>query len=163
MDRQSDDGMSNPLWDYSVATYRLDEVAQLCLGLQDDFGVDVNLLMYAGWLAHMERRLSGAHLTELEALIVDWRESVVKPLRLLRRQLHGRAPAEGIRTEIKVLELRAEQQQQDMMYAFYQRAVPLQREPEPLPENLALVARFSSPEYRGWAGTLERLGAILSQ
>ena len=154
--------MSNPLWDYSVATYRLDEVAQLCLGLQDDFGVDVNLLMYAGWLAHMERRLSGAHLTELEALIVDWREGVVKPLRLLRRQLHGRAPAEGIRTEIKILELRAEQQQQDMMYAFYQRAVPLQREPEPLSENLAIVARSSSPEQGGWAVPLARLGTILS-
>ena len=41
MDRQSDDGMSNPLWDYSVATYRLDEVAQLCLGLQDALFVGI--------------------------------------------------------------------------------------------------------------------------
>ena len=154
---------NNPLWDYSVATYRLDEVAQLCIGLQDNFGVDVNLLMYAGWLAHMERCLSNAHLTDLDALIFDWRENVVKPLRLLRRQLHGRAAAESIRNEIKALELRAEQQQQDMMYAFYQRAAPLQRESESLPENLALVARFSSLEYGGWAGPLGRLGTILSQ
>jgi hypothetical protein len=119
--------------------------------------------LYAGWLAHMERCLSGAHLTELDALIVDWRENVVRPLRLLRRQLHGRAPAEGIRNEIKVLELRAERQQQDMMVAFYQRAVPLQRDPEPLPVNLALVARFSNPDQGDWEGPVERLRALLSQ
>ena len=42
--------------------------------LQDTFGLDVNLLLYAAWLAHMDRRLSGEHLAGLEAEIVDWRE-----------------------------------------------------------------------------------------
>jgi uncharacterized protein (TIGR02444 family) len=153
--------MSNPLWDYSLATYRLDEVAQSCLALQDSFGVDVNLLLYAAWLAHMERRLSGAHLTELDALIADWRENVVTPLRALRRQLHGLPRAVNIRNEIKVLELDAEQQQQDMMYAFYQEAAPLPRSPGPLTGNLALVARFSSPESEAWAELIEILGTIL--
>lgn len=154
--------MSNPLWDYSLATYRLDEVAQRCLALQDNFGMDVNLLLYAAWLAHIERCLSGAHLTELDALVADWRDNVIKPLRVLRRQLHELPRAVDIRNEIKVLELRAEQQQQDMMYAFYQRAVPLPRNPQPLPENLAMVARFSSPEHKGWVEPIERLGTILT-
>ena len=163
VDRQYDEGMNNPLWDYSVATYKLDEVAQLCLDLQDGFGIDVNLLLYAAWLGHMERCLCDAHLTELDALVTDWREDVVKPLRQLRRQLYGLSAAEGIRNEIKVLELRAERQQQDMMYGFYQQASPLSPGAGSLSENLACVARFSSPQEVGWAGPLERLSAILSE
>jgi uncharacterized protein (TIGR02444 family) len=162
MDGRTGNSMNNPLWEYSLATYRLDEVAQSCLALQDKFGVDVNLLLYAAWLAHMERRLSDAHLTGLDALIADWRDRVVKPLRVLRRQLHGLPRAENIRNEIKVLELDAEQQQQDMMYAFYQEAAPLPRSPRSLPGNLALVARFSSPEDEDWAEPIEHLGTILS-
>jgi uncharacterized protein (TIGR02444 family) len=152
---------NNPLWDYSLATYRLDEVAQCCLTLQDGFGVDVNLLLYAAWLAHLERRLSSAHLTELDALVADWREDVVKPVRALRRQLTGNTRAQGIRDEIKVLELRAEQAQQDMMYGFYQRAATLPRGFQPLPANLALVAHYASPKDEGWAESVGRLGAIL--
>lgn len=155
--------MSNPLWDYSLATYRLEEVAQSCLALQDNFGMDVNLLLYAAWLAHMERCLSGVHLTGLDALIADWRDDMVKPLRVLRRQLQGLPLSEDSRSKVKVLELSAEQQQQDMMYAFYQRAAPLPRSPRPLPENLAIVARFSSQEHEGWADPIGRLGTILSR
>ncbi len=79
--------MSNPFWDYSLATYSLDGVASTCLALQDTIGLDVNLLLYAAWLARMDQRLSGEHLAGVEAEIVDWRERVIKPLRALRRQL----------------------------------------------------------------------------
>ena len=87
---------------------------------------------------------------------------MVKPLRTLRRQLHGLTRAVNVRDEIKILELDAEQQQQDMMYAFYQEAAPLPRSPRPLPENLALVARFSSPEDEGWAEPIERLANLIT-
>ena len=65
---QSGYTMSNPLWEYSLATYRVKEVAQTCLTLQDTFDMDVNLLLYAAWLAHMNRCLSAGHLCELDML-----------------------------------------------------------------------------------------------
>ena len=160
MDRRTDHTMSNPLWDYSLAVYGLDGVATTCLALQDTFGLDVNLLLYAAWLAHRERRLSHAHLIEVDGLIAEWREKVVQPLRLLRRQLREYPGAAGIHDEIKALELRAEQQQQDMMYAFFQRADGLPWAHGPLQENMALVARFSSPNDENWAAAIGDLTTL---
>ncbi|HEY6132031.1 MAG TPA: TIGR02444 family protein [Halioglobus sp.] len=154
--------MNNPLWDYSLATYSRDGVAQTCLQLQDTYGMDVNLLLYAAWLAQKERYLSRDHLLEVDALIADWRNNVVRPLRALRRYLHAEPPADGIIDEIKTLELRAEQQQQDRMYAFQQRAAVLPRAARPLQENLVQVAQLFSPENSGWASGLAHLVALLS-
>jgi len=149
--------MSNPFWDYSLATYGLDGVASTCLALQDTIGLDVNLLLYAAWLARMDQRLSGEHLAGLEAEIVDWREMVIKPLRTLRRQLQDYSRASGVREEIKALELRAEQQQQDLMFAFFQRTGDLPQAPQPLRENLVLVAQFTCPQNAVWELTIDRL------
>jgi len=110
--------MSNPFWDYSLATYGLDGVASTCLALQDTIGLDVNLLLYAAWLARMDQRLSGEHLAGLEAEIVDWREMVIKPLRTLRRQLQDYSRASGVREEIKALELRAECARRSKLWSY---------------------------------------------
>lgn len=149
--------MSNPFWDYSLASYGLEGVAPGCLVLQDTCGLDVNVLLYAAWLAQMDQRLSGEHLAGLEAQIVDWRERVIKPLRALRRQLQDYPPASGMLEEIKALELRAEQQQQDLMFAFFQMNDDLPRASRPLRENLVLVAQFACPQDAGWELTVDRL------
>jgi uncharacterized protein (TIGR02444 family) len=157
MDRRPGYTMSNPFWDYSLATYALDGVATSCLVLQDTIDLDVNLLLYAAWLAHMDQRLSGEHLAGVEAQIVDWRERVIKPLRALRRQLQDFTRAAGVCDEIKTLELHAEQQQQDLMFAFFQRAGDLSRAPRPLRENLLLVAQFACPQAAGSELTIDCL------
>jgi uncharacterized protein (TIGR02444 family) len=149
--------MSNPFWDYSLAVYQLDGVATSCLTLQDSFGLDVNLLLYAAWVACREQRLSDAHVGGVESVIVDWREQVVRPLRALRRQLQGYPRAAGVCDDIKHLELRAEQQQQDMMYAFFQQSAGLPHTPRSLRENLLLVAQMTCPETDEWLVVLERL------
>jgi len=140
----------------------MDEVAPTCLALQDDFGVDVNLLLYAAWLAHLERRLSDTHLRAVDGQVAGWREGVVRPLRTLRRQLQGMAPAAAIRDEIRALELRAERQQQDTMYRYYQRAASLPREALSLPGNLSLVARYCSRGASGWEAPIGRLHSLLA-
>jgi uncharacterized protein (TIGR02444 family) len=149
--------MSNPFWDYSLATYSLEGVASTCLALQDTIGLDVNLLLYAAWLARMDQRLSGEHLAGLEADIADWREMVIKPLRALRRQLPDYSSASWVRKEIKALELRAEQQQQDLMFAFFQKTGDLPQAPRPLRENLVLVAQFACAQNAGWELTIDHL------
>ena len=72
--------MDNPLWDYSLATYDAEDVASACLRLQDDFGMDVNLLLYAGWIARSEQALNAPHLRELDELVAEWREKAVADL-----------------------------------------------------------------------------------
>ncbi len=149
--------MSNPFWDYSLAAYALDGVATSCLTLQDSYGLDVNLLLYAAWLAGMDQRLIDQHLAGVEAAIVVWRDTVIKPMRTLHRQLQDYPPASGVLDEIKVLELRAEQLQQDMMYAYFQQADDLPRTPRPLQDNLWRVAHFVCPGDPAWEPFIDRL------
>ena len=98
--------MSNPFWEFSLAHYALDGVPQACLALQDEFGLDVNVLLYGAWLAAMDRCLTLEHLEDMERHIAPWRDRVVQPLRALRRQWRDYPAASGIRDEIKRLELR---------------------------------------------------------
>ena len=150
----------NPLWDYSIATYSLEGVAPACLALQDMFGLDVNVLFYAAWLAQLEQRLSHDHLAGVEALIADWRHDMVKPLRALRQRWRQVPNAVDICDEIKSLELRAERQQQDTMYAYYQGSAGLPWAARPLRENLALVASFSGQEDESRFAAIERLALL---
>ena len=62
---EEDSAGENVFWTYSLAVYRRKEVAQCCLALQDDAGVDVNLLLYAGWLAGKGQRLDSYHLEQV--------------------------------------------------------------------------------------------------
>lgn len=153
--------MGNPLWEFSLATYRIPALAATCLDLQDRFGMDVNLLLYAAWLAHLNRRLDEHHLRDLDAQLGDWREQVVRPLRALRRQLGGYERAAAVHEELKTLELRAEQEQQEMIYAFHQRAAELRGAERPLQHNLAQVARLACPDESRWSGEIRRLAALM--
>jgi len=144
-----------------VTAYRMDAVAPTCLALQDDLGVDVNLLLYAAWLAHREQRLSQAHLRELDGRVAAWRATAVRPLRMLRRRLKGISRAAGLQRGIAALELRAERRQQDLMYRYYRSAASLPRAAGALSGNLALVARHCSRRESGWEGSISRLHRLL--
>jgi len=155
--------MSNPLWDYSLTIYRVDQVATSCLALQDTFDVDINLLLYAAWLADMKRCLSDSHLDALDARVSEWRDQVVKSLRGLRRQLSACPGATGVRDELKSLELRAEREQQDVMYEFYRCAPELSYGDGLLLENLTRVARLASANDCGWESAIRHLASRIPQ
>ena len=139
----------------------MNEVAPACLVLQDDLGVDVNLLLYAAWLAHLEQRLCEAHLRELDGQVAAWRATAVRPLRTLRRRIKDVSPAAGLRDGIKALELRAERRQQDIMYRYYRRAASLPRATDSLLGNLERVARYCSRRESGWEEAISRLQRLL--
>jgi uncharacterized protein (TIGR02444 family) len=97
-------------------------VPALCLCLQDQNGVDVNVLLYLIWAGHCGRKLDGAHIKTIRDLIEDWRLHVVVPLRGVRRWLkeptavfHDRA--DQLRQTIKAAELESERLQQEVLFA----------------------------------------------
>lgn len=103
-------------WRYALAVYGQEGVSDACLRLQDEAGVDVNVLLTALHTA----RLTGSAVTEADiaaadAAIAAWRDDIVTALRTIRRRLkEGPAPApsrltETLRTAVKQAELRAEQ------------------------------------------------------
>jgi len=155
--------MSNPFWEFSLAHYELDDVPQACLALQDEFRLDVNLLLYAAWLADINRRLTAEHLKGMDTVIAPWRTRVVQPLRVLRRQWRDYPQASGIRNEIKKLELDSERQQQDMMLAHHHSVAALPPAVAPLQENLSVVARFFCGDKGSWSPAVQRLVVQLSR
>lgn len=75
-------------WDFSLNVYNRPEVSKLCLDLQDNYGADVNMLLFACWLGHSGR--GTVTVSAWRAMILrlgKWREKVIKPLRGVRHML----------------------------------------------------------------------------
>jgi uncharacterized protein (TIGR02444 family) len=123
MTEQSTNALTDtPFWRFSLHFYRQVGVADACIALQDDCGVDVNLLLFLLWLAAGRRQLSAEAVRELDEAVRDWRTLTIVPIRQLRRKLKG-APTlvesgkqEAFRTKVKALELEAERIQQEALY-----------------------------------------------
>jgi len=114
--------LDSPFWRFSIGFYRNADVAAACIALQDEAGVDVNLLLFLLWSATQKKTLSQAAVTELDGMIAPWRSNAVIPLRAVRRALKQPPPvvdagdAEAFRTRVKAAELEAERLQQQTMY-----------------------------------------------
>lgn len=116
----------SPFWRFSLGFYRQPGVADACIRLQDEAGVDVNLLFYLLWHAALGRKLTSADVAAIEHRIAPWREQVVVPLRAIRRAIKTPPPvieaetAEAYRSKIKGIELEAERLQQEALYDLAQ-------------------------------------------
>lgn len=76
----------NALWDYAVLLYGVPGCAALCLQLQDDYGLSINRLLFALWLADQQRRYPAQMVLQDADL---WQRQQLKPLRELRYSLRG--------------------------------------------------------------------------
>src|SRR5262249_11217638 len=136
-----------PLWRFSLHFYRQAGVADACIALQDECGVDVNLLLFLLWLAAGGRQLSVEDIKELDEAVRPWRELTIIPIREVRRGLKGvrtlveAGKQETLRTKIKAIELEAERLQQE---ALYNRSLssPLGREAEMTAAARANIAAY---------------------
>jgi uncharacterized protein (TIGR02444 family) len=115
------EGGHSPFWNFSLNFYSRPRVAPACLDLQDNGGVDVNVLFYLLFLAQQGRQLDRNDVARIDAMALAWRDRVVRPLRTLRRDLKYRiAPSNveataALRTDVKRIELEAERIEQHML------------------------------------------------
>jgi uncharacterized protein (TIGR02444 family) len=146
---QTNTPADTPFWRFSLNFYRQAGVAEACIALQDDCGVDVNLMLFLLWLAASGRQLSIDNVKQLDEAVRGWRELTIIPIRNVRRTLKGAATLvetgrqEAFRTRIKALELEAERLQQEALYAR-SRSVPRGSE-SPAPA----AARANLAAYEG--------------
>src|SRR5262249_45951029 len=110
-DADTKSAQGSPFWRFSLQFYRQPKVADACIALQEEAGVDVNLLLFLLWHAAQKRAFTSAEVSALEAKISPWREATVVPLRAGRPALKTppalveAATAEAFRTRLKAGEL----------------------------------------------------------
>ena len=111
-------------WDFSVRTYRMDGVPDACLSLQNDYGADVNMLLYCCWIGAYTGQFDAELFAKASAFSTLWAEHVVVPLRFARTWMkHTGCDTEPVptdtcmqlRDEIKSVEFAAEKMQQQVL------------------------------------------------
>ena len=146
----------SPFWQFSLAFYRAPDVAAACIQLQDEAGVDVNLLLFLLWNASLQRRFSTTDVVAADQHVAMWRQATVVPLRALRRALKSTpklvepGASEVFRTKVKGLELEAERLQQQALYDFAQSATlgkPAASADEAARENIAAYEKICAREF----------------
>ncbi|MGA8611026.1 MAG: TIGR02444 family protein [Xanthobacteraceae bacterium] len=117
---------TTPFWRFSLHFYRQPGVSDACIALQDDCGVDVNVLLFLLWLADDGQLVSVDEVRKLDDQVHGWRNLTVIPIREVRRKLKGArtlvdpGKQEVFRNKVKAVELEAERLQQEALYAFAQ-------------------------------------------
>ena len=140
--------IDGPHWAYSLALYSQEGVNSACLLLQDDYGVDVNILLLGLYsAAQLDIGLTGMEIELLDEQVREYREFVLIPLRGARRRLKDMplgAMGETIRYEIKKTELRAEQLEQAMIIRWLRNAEPSLSPPTPGATAKSIVDHFAT-------------------
>ena len=161
------DMRGDSFWSFTLAFYGRDGVSPALIALQDRFGHDVNLLLYACWLGLHE----GVPLTAEEKNAVAerarlWRETVLIPLRATRRAIKAAAVAgtDSVYSAAKSLEISAEQTAQRLMAEGAPAAKPgvsLEERRRLAAANLRLC--LASGEERTLAAPIEKgLAAVVA-
>lgn len=110
--------LDTPLWRYAVKLYRHDIVRTTCLQLQEEVGADANQLLLAAWLATQRRTWQPPQCQLAQRSVARWRESVVLPLRQLRRQLQAWPLTTTLRDNVLGAEIQAEQWQLAQLFVL---------------------------------------------
>lgn len=114
--------MSDDFWSFSLEVYGKPGVETALLALQDDFGFDVNLLLFCVYCAKAGHgRLSQQAQQEMAEIADVWGGDIVAPLRAVRRAL--KTPVAGasgavrapLREDVKRVELAAEHAMQRLL------------------------------------------------
>ncbi|WP_374377756.1 TIGR02444 family protein [Dongia sp.] len=118
-------------WEFSLALYCREAVAQACLSLQDRRGADVNLILAICWLARSGYGVGDAALQNALDAVAPWSDTILKPLRAVRRQLGAfpdvaAADRQSIKHGLLSVELEAEKvAQQKIVAALAEHLQPL--------------------------------------
>ncbi len=116
----------NPFWDYSLAIYGKNGLADAFLELQEAISADVNILLYCCWVGAVGGgEISADEIKEITDGVVGWQSDVVKPLRTVRNVIKTQ-PAklaetlpDKLYTRIQNCELEAERVEQLMLFSAH--------------------------------------------
>lgn len=133
-------------WAFSVGFYNRKGAEAACIALQDTYGADVDVVLFALWCASRGQRLDAGGLAAVDAAIKSWRTTVVQPIRQARRALKLAPPGPFAPTAIAELRerlLSAELESERLQHAAMEGLAPSPGMADPGPtarDNLACFA-----------------------
>lgn len=151
MTEESSDNQRNALWRFSLNYYSKPGVADACLFLQDHYKVDVNVLLLFLWLAAAGKALSVDEVAEVDGQVKQWRDSVVVPLRAVRRSIQKSAAQSArmeFRASLKMLELHSERIEQDDLFALFKTYRAAAPDPEIARKSLESYALYLNCSFQ---------------
>lgn len=117
---------ATPIWDFVLKFYGRPGVSEVCIGLQDSVGIDVNMVLFLMWMAAQGRSVAPDDVRMVSERSRGWQHEVVVPIRGVRRLLKANAPlvdadaAAAYRKKVQAVELEGEQLQLNAMAALAQ-------------------------------------------
>ncbi len=162
----------NPFWRFSLSLYQLKRIQDACLQLQDESGANINLIFFAIWAAQQRLRFSPDWRSNFQQFD-NWHNDYTLQLRRQRNELkviaekadrneHG--PLHRMREHILQAEKLAEQQEQAVLYYYYQERLGLidcENRDAALLENLSSC--FEDPRQVDDAPLKVLLGILLDE
>jgi uncharacterized protein (TIGR02444 family) len=147
----SETAVSTPIWDFVLNYYGRKGVSDALIGLQDNHGIDVNMLLFLMWMAAQGKCVAAEDVEFVSTTSHAWQRAVVVPIRAVRRLLTENPPlvpaeaAAAFRKKVQAIELEGEQLQLNAMAALVERLKPAQASPEE-------AARRNVKTFEGVAG-----------
>jgi len=114
---------NNPLWDFAVKLYSQKPIASRLLALQDNDGLNINILLTLVWLGQSGKKLTTDDVDKLIMAIDIIDANIVQPLRTARRNLKTLFPLNtDLYEKAKDLELVCEHIVLDQLFLEAQRS-----------------------------------------
>ena len=131
-------------WQAALEAYGRPGVEAACLALQDDYGLDVIVILTLGWLATRGAGLSDSGLDAVVAAGRPWHDGVVRPLRELRRRLKSEDDPAMARVydSLKKSELEAERSEMEALFVALARIETSTGDGPP--DSSGLIARYAA-------------------
>lgn len=107
----------NPLWQYAIAMYGIAGVKDVVLTMQNEFSVDVVMLLADQWL--QSQQLSWPDESALQDYL-SWRSEIIVPVRRARQLLSR--DSEPLRSQLLKAELSAEQEAIRRLFCILERS-----------------------------------------
>ena len=114
-------------WNFSDRTYRCEGIPDACLALQNEYGADVNVLLFCCWMGATRGEIKAESFDSVLGFSRCWADHVVRRLRHARTwmKIEG-CPDPGVpeesftnlRERIKAAEFEAEQLQENVMQSI---------------------------------------------
>ncbi|MGI1679579.1 MAG: TIGR02444 family protein [Cellvibrionaceae bacterium] len=116
--------LENPLWEFALALYSKPLVEETAIALQNEYGMNVNILIWMCWLEKQGYQIDEEGIEGVERIIQSLHKDFVLPLRALRKNPQLRDQSEltsNLKNAIQQAELAAEQLVMSAIYAYSRR------------------------------------------